>query len=176
MKHFMVGIGCLLSLSQAWASTQTLVDSGQGRWGVTLAPELRVNNQGLGYRFKLSALHTNGDHGLELGLSYLLFDSDREGEQQSLTFVGLVLGYRYLPYMVGHLDSELTLGQVNLAYAGNESSAYAAELATAWKVNVNSWLQVGAGVAVLLSAKPESPEFEPLQDLQARVIVEFGRF
>ncbi len=171
MRFFLLLV--LFCSSSVWAwQTQTLLEPGQGRWGFSATPELRINNQGVGYRLKLSSLYTSGDHGLELGVAGQVFDTEYMGDNQNIAFYGLVLGYRFLPFEIGYLDSNLTMGAAVI----DQTTAYAAELSAAWKINVSSWLQVGAGLAVLQSAPPNNADMESLQDVQMRMLLELGKF
>lgn len=159
-----------------WASPETLVGAEDGRWGFVVSPEVRLTEASLGYRLKVAGLYTTADHGFELGAAVLSTQQQRAASRQDTLFYGLSLGYRFLPHRVTHLDTELTVGLANIEWNGEEGEAYALDLATAWKINVSRFMQVGLGVGLLLSAQPDNDNLEPLQDIQLRILLDLGRF
>lgn len=160
----------------AYGAPQTLLDSASGYWGYLVGPEVRLTSDGLGLGVKAAAVRYAGDHGLLVGGQFNTYQLGTPGEDVAINHYGLLLGYRFMPYAIGHWDSELILGLLSQASNGNAATAYAAELNTAWKVNVHPNIQVGLGGGVLISGQPDSDTLAQVETPVARLIFEFGQF
>lgn len=168
---------CLLALAgPAMAAPETLLDDGPGYWGWLIGPELRIQADGLGLGIKAGAVRFAGDHGLLIGGQFNQYQVGAPGTDKSMSQYGLLLGYRYMPYAVGHLDTEVILGQIRQTDGATAATAFSGEINTAWKINVHPNIQVGVGLAAILSGQPDSDTFAAVDTLAGRLVFEFGRF
>ncbi|WP_119395734.1 hypothetical protein [Salinibius halmophilus] len=160
----------------AMAAPNTLMGGGDGYWGWLISPELRVLPNGLGVGGKLALARYEGDHGLLIGGQFNLHQLGDPGTDISMTQYGLMLGYRYMPYQVAHWDTEVVLGQISQNDGNGAATAFAGELSGTWKVNVHPNIQVGVGLAAIVSGQPDSDTIAAVETLAGRLVFEFGKF
>lgn len=166
----------LLLSGPAFGAPATLMGAGSGYWGWLVSPELRLLPDGVGVGGKIAVARYEGDHGLLLGGQFNLHQLGTPGDDISMTQYGLMLGYRYMPYQVSHLDTEVVLGQIVQNNGAETATAFAGELSATWKVNVHPNIQVGAGLAAIIGGQPDSDAIAAYESLAARLVFEFGRF